>query len=115
MLAGCPNTSKALEELCERRIRELNVKIGGVSGDTQIICITSGTSGKVPSATASTGSSTKSSKNVSKPTHHLGMTTEFIENNEPTTILISGEPDRTGRPAEGTVEEMGADHISHFG
>src|SRR3989338_5636045 len=97
LLAGCPNTSKALEELCERRIRELNVKIGGVSGDTQIICITSGTSGKVPSATASTGSSTKSSKNVSKPTHHLGMTTEFIENNEPTTILISGEPDRTNR------------------
>lgn len=111
LFAGCPNTPKALEELCERRIREINAKIGEVSGAVEITGTTKKTSETAPTATVYTATvstvtasattipsvSTSLPKNVSKPTHHLGMTTEFIENNEPTTILISGEPDRTNR------------------
>ncbi|MBI4453340.1 hypothetical protein HY636_01735 [Candidatus Woesearchaeota archaeon] len=109
LFAGCPNTSKALEELCERRIREINAKTGGVSSVVEItgkkhepasdaITPSAATStGTTSNATVFTTAQTEPLKIVSKPTHHLGMTTEFIENNEPTTILISGEPDRTNR------------------
>ena len=37
-------------------------------------------------------------------THHIGMTTDFIETDQPTTILISGSPGRTREIFSGKIK-----------
>lgn len=97
LIAGAPNTTKALRELCKRRLRTVHAMLEPEELRASEESETSQGLDKLkPSAPSHIREHTKEHIRE-KPTHHIGMTSEFIQHDEPTTILISGEPDRTNR------------------